>query len=171
MDRFRSKPIIEITSWIYLVKDRSSARGSAATVVPSSKNVWLFVWRRILEVLLTAVVYLVTLVADVSPASPEVWLRVTEYVEFIIFLLQKKCYINFCCCAFAFYLTGLISIISVEQQELDISKELTATTECRGRELNRNLVGFWASALPLSYPAILLNNLLNNLLNKHVSTL
>ena len=37
--------------------------------------------------------------------------------------------------------------------KLDVSEELTSTTGCRGRGVNRRLLNFWASTLPLSYPA------------------
>ena len=39
------------------------------------------------------------------------------------------------------------------KQKLDVSEELTSTTGCHGRGLNRRLFSLWASTLPLSYPA------------------
>ena len=42
-----------------------------------------------------------------------------------------------------------------ERQELDVSEELTSTTECHGRSLNRRPLSPWAITLPLSYPATL----------------
>ena len=44
-----------------------------------------------------------------------------------------------------------------ERQKLDVSEELTSTTGCRGRGLNRWPFSLWASTLPLSYPAWLCN--------------
>ena len=40
-----------------------------------------------------------------------------------------------------------------EQQKQYVSKELTSTTECRCRGLNRRPLSPWASTLPLSYLA------------------
>ena len=62
-----------------------------------------------------------------------------------------------CLFAPAVYLLCIESFISLgryEQQELDVSEELTSTTGCLGRDLNRRLFGHWPTTLPLSYPAI-----------------
>ena len=50
---------------------------------------------------------------------------------------------------------GMISseVSCKERQKLDVCKELTSTTGCRGRGLNRRPPSPWASTLPLSYPA------------------
>ena len=62
---------------------------------------------------------------------------------------------------FALYLTGLSSMMLIEQQELDVSEELTSTTGCCGRGLNRRPLSLWASTLPLSYPATLVKTRFN----------
>ena len=55
-----------------------------------------------------------------------------------------------------------------EQQELDVSEELTSTTGCRGRDLNHRLLSPWASPLPLSYLATA--NRLKSLYAPHVQS-
>ena len=52
--------------------------------------------------------------------------------------------------------TGMIfsKVCCKERQELDVSEELTSTTGCRGRGWSRRHFSPWASALPLSHPAI-----------------
>ena len=44
---------------------------------------------------------------------------------------------------------------------LDVSEELTFTTECRGRGLNRRLFSPWASSLPLNKQVCLNHKKLN----------
>ena len=71
------------------------------------------------------------------------------------------------CLSFLLYISLPIWRSSVawceyDQQELDVREELTSTTGCRGRDLNRRHFSPWGSTLPLSYPATQVGVVLEN---------